>query len=224
MAEERKAGPPEWRDEDATVGWLRGKTPEDLDIIEFEGRPSYLDSIVRRNPKTGEVQSVPVRIISPSHMMKAKARMDALEWLAKAFKLKERPSWTEGIRLVGEAYLDTLDTVCLVARCTRDHDDPRHPHMHYEELDKYYVRSSIITLWESICQHDDGEDPRRDELGEEEFWTVVKAIEGARNCGPLVAIAGGARDAFVTSMASRLASYQTSKPCWPSTETSTPEK
>jgi len=206
---DRKKPKPKWGPSDGLKSWLEGKTADDLDVIEFADRPAYLETINRRNPSSGVRESLKVRICAPSHLDRAKARIEALEWCTKVAKHKgARLNWGEACNIFGEVYVDEMDTVCLVARCCRDEDDPQHQHMHYESLDAFYGRASIVDLWERLCLLDAWTDPRVDDVDEDDFWAVVERIDKVKNASPLVAIAGGARDGFVTSMASRLMSYR----------------
>jgi hypothetical protein len=215
------ATPPQWRAHDGLRSWLQGKTGDDLDVIEFGPRPAYLEHIVRRNPKSGERESVAVRICAPTHVDRCRARIEALEWVQKLARLDKRPTWQEACDVFGPVYVDELDTVCLVARITRDHDAPEHQHRGYEALDELYGRASVMDLWERINVLDAWTDPRATELSEDDFWAVVATIDKVKNTSPLAAIAGGARDSFVTSMASRLLNFRISKSPSPSGATST---
>ena len=217
MSDERGAAtPPEWRPGDP--GWLAGKTEGDLDIIEHEGRAAVLESIRRKDPKTGETQNVPVRVWPPTHQEKIKARIEALEWLQRLAKLQVRPSWEEANKLVGD-YIDQLDTVCLLARCCRDYDAPEHQHMHFEDFDRYYGRASLLELWERIGAHASEQDPRIGQLDESRFWDLVAAIDKMKSVLPLVVLAGDERDSFVLTMASQLANSRKHSSSLPSTAT-----
>ena len=215
---------PQWRKSEGLCEWLKGKSNDELDIIEFGARAAYLIHIDRRNPRTGEREQVKVRVLATNHVDKCKARIDALRWCQTLAGLKERPNWAEACAIFGEVYVDELDTVCLVARLCRDHDAPEHQHQHYEALDQLYGRASIIALWERLCLLEDWTDPRISDMSDEEFWAAVTAIDRVKNSSPLVAIAGAERDSFVTSMATRLLSFRTRKSPSGSGETSTPAR
>lgn len=194
----------EWLDRDGVAEWFAGKAPEDLDIIEHEGRFAILETIHRRKPNSTAIESTLVRVWIPNHLDKAKARVECLGWVQELCRLPERPSWTEACEQLGEAYVDQLDTVCLLARCVRDHDAPEHQHLLYKDLDARYGRSALMDLWERLNHHDFQADPRQHELTEDGFWAAVQAIDRVRNPSPLAAIDGAARDSLVTSMAVRL--------------------
>lgn len=210
---------PSWTPVEAAADWLRGKTADDFAIIEAEGRPTFLTDIRRRNVKTGELESVPVRVRMPNATDRIKARFDALEWVRALGKLKDRPSWEEACRQLGAEYVDQIDSVCLLARCMRDHDAPEHQHQHYSNLDGMYGRRSLLDLWERVNELEKLEDPRIDELTEDQFWTLIAAIDRTRSLGPLAGISGRARDNFVHSMAFRLSASRKDSSSSPSTET-----
>lgn len=212
--------PPDWKPTEAAVPvWLQGVQPEDLDAVELEGRYYYRTALQRRDDK-GALQEVLVRVTVPTNFDKARARVDSLEWVQKLARLKARPTWEEAQKLFGEEYVDQLDTLCLVARITRDEDDPNHQYMWYEDLDRYHTRRSLEALQAQVHALDALSDPRQLELTEEQFWATVGAIDRVRNCSPLVAIDGRAQDSFVTTMASRLWASRTSESGSPSTPTS----
>lgn len=202
--------------------WWAGLDFADLDAIETNGRHSYLDYLVRIDPVTREHSQIPVRLQVASHADKARARVDALKWIAKLADLKDRPTWAEAIELLGEGYADDLDTVALMALCLRDADAPQHQYMAAEDLDKYHARRSIFELYDRITWLDSIEDPRQSGMSEEDFWAAVLAIDKVQNISPLAVIDGLERDSFIVSMASRLSAYRTSNASLPSGETSMP--
>lgn len=217
MGESRK---PDWTPAEAAANWINGKTSEDFSILESEdGRQSYAEVVNRRNAK-GDLESVRVRVWPPDPLDKAKARVDALEWVQQIAKLDARPTWTSACELLGETYVDQLDTVCLLARCIRDHDDPNHQHLAYDELLRRYRFAPLMELWEKLDYISVLQDPRANELGEEDFWRLVDGIDKAKNVGPLAAISGRARDSCVLTMACLLAASRRNSSSSPSTATS----
>lgn len=199
--------------------WMDDKTAADLDIIEADGREAVLATIDQRNAKTGEIKRTSVRIWAPSHLDRAKARVDALEWIKDIYDLATRPTWVEACGLFGEVYVDQLDTICLLARCTRDHDAPQHQHLGPQALDHTYGTGALMTLWEKLGHLVEQQDPRVDELSEVQFWALVGSIDKARNVGPLVVISGRARDNFVLGLVQRLAISHKPNSSLPSTAT-----
>lgn len=202
--------PPLWLKRDGLAEWFAGKDPAELDVVEVEGRFAIEETIHRRMMKTGEIESVLVRVWVPTSYDRAKSRIDCLEWIKRFARTKERPTWTEACELLGPAYVDELDTVCLLARCVRDHDAPEYQHLLPELLDERYGRSALIDFWDRLNHHDFQADPRSHEMDEETFWGVVQGIAKVRNCSPLAAIDGRVRDSFVLTMAERLWSSRTS--------------
>ena len=210
------------------LDWLAGKRPEDLDILELEdGRRLYPDALKRRKKGSDELEVVPVRIRPPSSRDKALARLDALSWardLAAEVRRDVPPDFTisQAEAIFGREYVDELDTKCIVARCTHDWDEPHDQYMLPRMLDEHYDHGSIYDLWDRICFWFERSDVRVDKLDREAMITVLAAIDRVRNVSPLVAIAGGARDSFIVSMASQLHNFLTDKSSSPSTASSTP--
>jgi hypothetical protein len=199
--------------------WLSGKDPAELDILELNGRALYPESIKRRNKKHRDViESVAVRLRVPSTIDKANARIDALAWAQKIAKLPHRPTVPEAEATLGGAYFNELDDKCLLARCIFEHEPPHDPYLLAEFLDEVHEHASLLELWDRLSFWQSWEDVRVGELDEQKFLTIVAAIDRVRNLGPLVAIAGSARDSCVISMAVRLQSFLTPKSSSPSTE------
>lgn len=215
---------PQWRAAPkSATQWLAGKTRQDLECLELEGRPLYRDAIRRRNPKTGEVEEVPVRLRTPTPLEQTRARLDASRWVAKLAGKAGTITVAEAAAQVGEQQLDALETICVLALCIRE-DEP--PHGQYATADilasGQFPRAALWDMWDRVAWHLDNEDPRVADITEEQFWVLVEAIDKTRNLSPLVALAGATRDSCVTSMASRLWSYRTGRSCSGSTEGSSP--
>ena len=200
-----------WAASESLGTWVDNKSAGEFDVIEFDDTAAYLDHILRRNPKTGARERTPIRIVAPGHTVRCKARIDALKWVQSMHGMKNRPNWEEACSLLGAVYVDELDTVCIVARCTRDFDAPQHQHLVYDELDKRYGRGAILDLWARICQLDAYLDPRVHEVPKEEFTALVDRIAEVRSISPLAGMSGGAQSTFIVTMASQLRSLRTPK-------------
>jgi len=213
---------------DSVLEWLGGKSPEELDVVEFEHRSLYPDTIKRRNPKDpSEILEKPIRLRVPNSRDRALARLDALQWAAELMKQQghkppEALTIPNAEACFGRVYFDELDTKCLLARCILEHDAPHMQYLLPELLDKNHEHASLMELWDRLNFYVSLEQVQVQELTEERFLAIVAAIDRRRNLSPFVAIGGSARDSFIISMASRLQSFLTRSCCSPSTETSTP--
>jgi hypothetical protein len=214
-----------WRESNAIADWFAGKSEAELDVIEVGHRALYSDSVKKRDRKVpGKLQEVPVRLRVPNSRDKAMARLDALSWAKKlmseaGYKAPERLTIEDAQAVLGAVYFDELDTKCLIARCTREHEPPHEQYMLYEMLDTLHEHASLMDLWDRLCFYQELEDVRVSELTEEQLLAVVAAIDGVRNLSPLVVIAGSARDSCIVTMACRLQSYLKRSSCSPSTAT-----
>jgi hypothetical protein len=202
----RREAPPEWKPISAAGRWFANKDAAALDMLERDGRFYYDDCVERVEPGTGERKEIRVRVGAPTHHEKMKARIDALDIVKRLAKLSSRPTMEEAEKLIGSGYFDQVDTICLLARCIRDHDDPAHQYMTPEDLDHYHSAGSLSALWERLNWYANREDPQLEEVDETTFWDMLRAIDKRRDCSPLLVIAGRARDTFIVSMASRLLS------------------
>lgn len=202
--------------------WFAGKSLADLEVIEHEGRRFYAESIKRRDPKTGTVVEQPVLLRTPDTTTQALARQDALAWAQKLTKSKAPLKISEAEAILGASIFEDMDTVCLLARCTFKREMPGAMYRLYEFFEEGHTKAAIYELFARLDFYMLQEDPRAHAISEEEAWQAVGAIARVRHCGPLVAIAGSARDSFITFMASRLHSYRTLNAGSPSTETSSP--
>lgn len=208
--------PPQWEPSppDAIAMWLAGKTPADFDAIEAEGRVMYPEVIRRRDPKSDALQEVPIYLRTPTTLEQVRARVEALVWVQKAAKLKERPTMDQAEAIFGREYFDSIDTLFLLERCIFDREPLKEggayaPYMLAEHLDKLHPKAALHDVYQRLSFYQAIEDPRIHELTENEFSQAVAAIAKVRNLSPLVAIDGRAHASFFVSMADRLTSSPT---------------
>jgi len=206
--------------------FFRGKSPQELDIIEHGGQTYYSESLRRKSPEDGQAEHVKLRVRAVGALDKAKARLRALIWVRdlaqeQGYKVPEVLTIEQAEAIYGATYFDWLDTICIISQVAVEHEQPGEPFFPPEMLTKNYTDASLSALWDAICFYTNHEDVRADELTEDMFQATVAAIDQAKGVYPLLALSGGCRDRFVTSMASRLLSLQTPKPSSPSTTKST---
>jgi hypothetical protein len=206
---------PQWEPAppDTVEQWLSGKSPAEFAAIEQDGRAMYPESLLRRNPKSGNLDEVKVMLRVPTTIEQMRSRMNALDWLHRLAKLDKRPTKEEAEAIWGAEYFDNLDTVFLLELCILDvapMGDGTHPqYMTAEFLDKMHPRSALHAIFERLNFYQAIEDPRVHTLTEDQFAQTVAAIARHRNLSPLVVIDGRAHGSFVVSMADRLSSLLT---------------
>jgi len=219
---------PQWQESNAIAEWFAGKRPEDLDIVEFGEQRLYPDSLKRRSTKDPDkLVEARVRIRPPTSRDKALARVDALVWareivaerVSRSAQLPDLFTIEQAESYLGRVYFDELDTKCIVARCTHEWEPPHDQYLLPEFLDKAHDSASIMDLWDRMNFWHSFCDVRVSNLSEEATLQVLAAIDRVRNVSPLVAIAGGARDNFIVSMAGQLLSLRTPKSSSGSTTT-----
>lgn len=214
----------EWAATSALAQWFEGKSLEQIDVLEHEGRALYPETIKRRNPKTRALEVVPVRLRIPNTREKVAARKLALRWAQKQLgDMAPKPLDVEGVqKLLGANYWSHIDNVCLLSLCTFE---PAAPHAQFglpDYLDSF-PPASLYELFDRLNYWADQEDPRINEsvLTPEAVLVVAKAIAKGGHIGPLHAIDGAAQSTFVRIMAELLTNSPTRKSSSPSPETST---
>jgi hypothetical protein len=206
---------PQWKPAppDAVARWLKGKTLEELEAVEQQGRALYPDTIKRYNTaKKGQIEEISVLLRVPTTTEQVRSRVGALDQAKKLCRLDKRPTLAEAEGLLGASYFDNLDTIQLLSLCILDAEplDGAHPrYMLPEDLDRMHPRGALLEIYERLNHYTALEDPRLGEVTEEQFHHVVAAIARCGNLSPLLVIGGSGRDSFIVSMASRLASSQT---------------
>jgi len=218
--------PKPWQRGEDIAAFFRGKSAAELDIIEHGGQAFYSERLRRKSPQDGQAEHVKLRVRAVGALDKARARLQALIWARKlaveeGYKVPEVLTIAEAEAIYGASYFDWLDTLCIISQVAVEHDQPAEPFFMAEMLAKNYTEASLSALWEAICFYTNHEDIRADDLDEEQFVATVLAIDRTRGVLPLLALGGGCRDRFVTSMASRLANFLTPKSSSPSTGKST---
>ena len=195
----------------ALLGWLEGKTWEELEAIEHEGRLLFKDTLKKRDAR-GRVVEKPVRIRVPRQMERSRARTLARKWLAELGLDEEKDAH----------HFDAYETICLVACAVREDAAPHEQHMLHQDLAAQCDVKTILELWDRVNFYDKLSEPRLGEVDAATFHAVVRAIARKGNLSPLVAIAGDTQDAFVVRMAEALTSSPTFSASSPSPATSTP--
>jgi hypothetical protein len=218
------------RDGQDIAAFFKSKTPEELDIIEHGGETYYPERLHRKSPKDGQTEYVKLRVRAVGTLDKTRARLQALIWardlgIAEGYfpagKAPAKLTIKEAEEIFGGFYFDWLDTLCIISQVAVEYDQPGEPFFRPEMLAKNYTDASLAALYDAICHHTNYEDVRADEFDEESFIGTLAAIDEARDVRPLLALSGGCRDRFVTTMASRLLSFLRPKPSSPSTGKST---
>lgn len=197
--------------------WLKGKTAEDLDLIEFGGRVFFPETI-HRIKKGGKFEPVDVVVCVLRPFEKALARRDAVKF-AKQWGLDREKDADQ---------FEMLDLFARVSHAIRTKEPPHGQAYGLEWLlstkeDEGFDERSLLAVWERARVYEDLIDPRIVEpMTEEEVMQTAFAIDRVRNLTPLVATGGQGLDSCVIGMASILCKYQTLILSSQSTENLTP--
>ena len=198
--------------------WLKGKTAEDLDLVEFGGRV-FIPETIQRVKAGGKFEAVEVTVCVLRTPEKALARRDAK-------KLAER--W----QLDREKDADQFEIIDIFARLSHAIRTKESPHGQAYPLewlisnkpDEGFDERSLLAVWERLRVYEDLLDPNIVEpMSEEEVLQTAYAIDRVRNLTPLAATGGRALDSCVIGMASILCKYQTLLLSSQSTVSLTPE-
>lgn len=191
--------------------WLKGKTIEDLDVVEQGNRLLFADSIKRLGPK-GQLIEEQVRVRVPRMDDQVKARIEATQ-MANKYKIdREKDS----------DLFDEFETLCLLSVCLREKDTPHSQAYTFEQLYTGYDIPSLYDVWHRIQTYKKLIDPRLSEPDIQDVVVAAMGIARVKNLSPLAVIAGSDLDSVIISMASLLSSYLTQQPSVSSPEISTP--
>ena len=193
------------------LAWLEGKSWDELEAIEHEGRLYFKDTIKKRDGK-GRIVEKPIRIRVPRQLERSRARTLARKWLAELGLDEEKDAH----------HFDAYETICLVASAVREEKPPHEQHMLHQDLANVCEVKTILELWDRVNFYDKLGEPRLGEVDADTFRAVVRAIAKKGNLSPLVAIDGATQDAFIVRMAEELSSSPTFSASSPSPATSTP--
>ena len=190
--------------------WLKGKTIEDLDVVENGSRLLFADSIKRRGPK-GQLIEEAVRVQVPRLPDQVRARHEA-----KALADKSKVDREKDADLFEE-----FETLAILSLCIREKDEPHCQAYTAEQLWTNYDVPSLYDVWHRIQTYRGMIDPRLSEPDIQDVVVAAMGIARVKNLSPLAAIAGSDLDSFVIGMASLLTSYLMQQRSASSPETST---
>jgi hypothetical protein len=193
------------------LAWLEGRTWEELEAIEHDGRLLFKDTLKKRDAR-GRVVEKAVRIRVPRQLERSRARSLARKWIVELGLDEEKDAH----------HFDAYETICLVACAVREDAVPHEQHMLHQDLAASCDVKTILELWDRVNFYDKLSQPRLGEVDAATFKAVVAAIARKGNLSPLVAIAGDTQDAFVVRMAEELMSSPTFSASSRSPATSTP--
>jgi hypothetical protein len=178
--------------------WVDGKTPEELDAIEFSGRTLFKDHI-RRIKKDGTHEDVPILVRCPRPVEIMAGRLEAITLFKKQGLDREKDN----------DLFDQLDTLAVLSKAIRD---PKPPHDQFQTLEflishkpgEGFDIESLMDVWTRLETYRRLLDPRITEVSEDDAIRAALAIERVRNVSPLAAIAGHELDGCIVTMACML--------------------
>ena len=180
--------------------WVLGKTPEELDAIEHNGRTLFKDHI-RRIKKDGTHEDVEILVRCPRPLEVMAARKEAVDLFKKQGLDREKD----------HDLFDQLDTLAVLSKAIRD---PSHPQDQLQTLEfllsskpgEGFDVESLMDVWTRLEGYRRLLDPRITEVTEDDAIRAAVAIERVRNISPLAAIAGHELDNCIVIMACMLTS------------------
>lgn len=183
--------------------WLRGKTIEELAIVEHGGRALFPDKI-QRVKADGSFESVDVYVRVPRHVEVMQARHEAREFFRKR-KLDPKED---------NDLFEQLDTFAVLARAIRDKAPPHDQFQTLEfllsnEPGKGFDTESLLDVWTRLEVYRKMIDPRVTVVSEDDALRAAYEIDRVQNISPLAGIAGHELDSCIFTMASLLVKYRT---------------
>jgi hypothetical protein len=171
---------------------LAGKRWGELEVLEHQGR-LFFEHAIRRRLKDGKTESVKIRLRVLRKPERREALLEAERWAAEI-----------GIDPAKEHHkplVDEMDQLCILARAIREHAPPHDQLAFAKDLERQYDDRSLQELWAKYQLCEDQTDPRDENLGEEEFWSVIAALVKARSLAPLAECASRAQNNCIVRMA-----------------------
>ena len=183
--------------------WLKGKTIEELAIVEHGGRALFPDRI-QRVKADGTFEGVEVYVRVPRAVEVMQARQDAREFFRKR-KLDPKED---------NDLFEQLDTFAVLARAIRDKAPPHDQFQPLEfllsnEPGKGFDTESLLDVWTRLEVYRKMIDPRVTVVSEDDALRAAYEIDRCQNISPLAGIAGHELDSCIFTMASLLVKYRT---------------
>lgn len=190
---------------------LRGKSWEELETIEQEGRVLFPDSI-RFRDKSGAVRELPIMVRVLRAQERRAARVEGRKFAAEQGLDEEKD----------RDLCDAIDRLHQLARAMRDPEPPHVQHATVPMLEMGYDTSSLDELWERYEIYADRQDPRLDITDEATFWAALGLVAKAGNILPLAGLASRLQNACIVFGARQALLSPTFKSFSESIDSSTP--
>ena len=156
---------------------LRGKSWEEIEALEHEGRVLFPDSI-RFRARDGSVTEVAILVRALRNHERRKARVEARD------RAKQ-----DGLDLDRDADLcATLDRLYQLARAIREVKEPHEQHATAEMLEQNYDGRSLDELWSRYEVYCDRSDPRIEITDEAQLWAALGEVARVGNILPLTGL------------------------------------
>lgn len=203
--------------------WLAGKSPEELDALEHQGRLFYPDTIKLRGEKPGTWRDHPVYLRVPDPRERALAIVEAIAWVRDQTRDRDVKTVEQARARLGQTSWDEVESYHFMSYAIYERTPPTPTRWRLGDgLMVEVPRGALADLVARVQFLVDLEDPRLGELDGEGLIRVVTAIGEKRNLSPLVALDGASTVQVIMFMAEELRLSPTFRPFAPSPETSTP--
>ena len=210
-------------DQRHVTDWIKGKRPEDFDVIESSDGAILWPTKLHRFGKGGwKEEPVVLQTLDGKMLIEAKAKALA-HFEASGFKAEDgrvQDVWNE---------LEIYSHVALAMREPKARESGVYPQKHTMEqlLDRKasgVSRAEVFNLHQQLQIFARWEDPRLEDIDTETAIAIATAIAEVRSPSPLAAIAGPAQDTCVVFIATTLCSYLRGERSAPSPASSTPDR
>lgn len=192
--------------------WVKGRALADLETCEVGTDTLIAETILRYHFGRKEVYEEKVWVKLPTTMLLMKARVAALDYVAK--EAKRDPAKfdeKEAVAILGESEWAHVERLFIFERILFKRRDAKKQYMLAHFIDECHPTQALLELDGRIGTYRAMLDRR---LGAEAienepiFWAVTHGIAAKGNLGPLVFIAGREHESYIVSLASRLVKSQ----------------
>lgn len=210
------------------VAWIRGKTPADLNAIEFMDRDALVPTTlfpetIRYRNAAGVICETHVMLKIPYEDDLAYGTQLAVQHVAGLHKGRKIETPEQAREYVGTIRFEAFETAAILSQCVRS---TKPPHIYEYKLHvflKTFPPTTIADLWDRLSMLRRLWDVRVSELSEEHFWAFAKEIARVKNIGPLAVLAPALQSVFICRLAAELTAQRTSNFSFGSPEESTRE-
>lgn len=214
--------------EQDALGWLRGRTIEDLKAIELEEPDSpipvllFPEPLRYRNGK-GEQKEFATLLKVPRDDDHVSGTIAAVAWVAKKYSEPSCRTPARARELLGsEGYYSHIERCATLCICLRNPKNPAMPMFMLDIFVKTFETPTIKDIWERAETLSRIFDPRLGSITLVQFWQLAREVARVKNASPLFALGPASLNDWITIAGAELVRFQTLSSSSSSSSGSTP--